>query len=280
MSSRTPKISIITINFNNNEGLIKTIGSVINQTYKDFEYIIIDGNSNDGSKETLEKHNLDIDYWVSEPDSGIYNAMNKGIRAAKGDYLLFLNSGDWLYSSDVLAIGSNSINGIFDIYYGNAIFKSIENEIVVNYDQKISFKFFLDNNFCHQATFIKKKLFDYIFFYNENLKIVSDWEFFIYSVCIANVSIKHLDIIISYYDYNGISSKNENNDIILVERQQVFDKYFSKFLNDYKPEKEIPNKSLQKILYIKQHKIAWKLLKGFSNILLLFLPKTKRNLIK
>ena len=88
------KLSIITINYNNREGLKKTINSVINQTFRDFEYILIDGGSEDGSKEIILQHEAQFSYWRSEKDHGIYNAMNKGILAAKGDYLLFLNSGD------------------------------------------------------------------------------------------------------------------------------------------------------------------------------------------
>ena len=96
------KYSIITINYNNRDGLEMTINSVLEQTYKDFEYIIIDGGSTDGSLEVIKKHAAQIDYWVSEPDNGIYNAMNKGIRKATGDYLNFMNSGDTYHTSSVL----------------------------------------------------------------------------------------------------------------------------------------------------------------------------------
>ena len=88
------KISIITINYNNCEGLRRTIESVVNQTCRDFEYIIIDGGSTDGSVDVIKRYADNIDYWVSEPDKGIYNAMNKGIRMATGDYVQILNSGD------------------------------------------------------------------------------------------------------------------------------------------------------------------------------------------
>ena len=90
------KLSIITINYNNLAGLQKTIESVVSQTFRDFEWIVIDGGSVDGSRELIERYANSFSYWVSEPDKGIYNAMNKGIVVAKGDYLLFLNSGDWL----------------------------------------------------------------------------------------------------------------------------------------------------------------------------------------
>ena len=96
------KYSIITVNFNNKEGLRKTIESVIRQSFRDFEYIVIDGGSTDGSADILKEYDAQIDYWVSEPDKGIYNAMNKGIVQAKGEYLNFMNSGDYFYDNQVL----------------------------------------------------------------------------------------------------------------------------------------------------------------------------------
>lgn len=113
-------ISIITINFNNKNGLIKTLNSVISQTCKEFEWIIIDGGSTDGSKELLENYSEHITYWVSEPDNGIYHAMNKGIRVAKGDYLQFLNSGDYLANNKTIEDFYNE-NFTDDVIYGNAI---------------------------------------------------------------------------------------------------------------------------------------------------------------
>ena len=96
------KLSIITINYNNQEGLKKTIESVVSQTMRDFEWIVIDGGSTDGGKEIIEQNKQCLDYWCSEPDKGIYHAMNKGIRASHGDYLMFLNSGDSLYDNKVI----------------------------------------------------------------------------------------------------------------------------------------------------------------------------------
>ena len=98
------KLSIITINLNNKNGLSETISSVIAQTFTDYEYIIIDGQSTDGSLEVIKQNANHINQWISENDHGIYNAMNKGLNLAKGEYCLFLNSGDSLYDSDVLQV--------------------------------------------------------------------------------------------------------------------------------------------------------------------------------
>ena len=111
-------ISIITINYNNASGLEKTIRSVVEQTYNEYEYIIIDGASLDKSKEVIQEYQRYIDFWCSEKDSGIYNAMNKGIQKASGEYLLFLNSGDVLHNSAVLA-AIHGFLSVQDILYGD-----------------------------------------------------------------------------------------------------------------------------------------------------------------
>ncbi|MGV3547381.1 MAG: glycosyltransferase, partial [Pedobacter sp.] len=115
------KITIITVNFNNLKGLKKTAESVLSQTYKDFEFIIVDGGSRDGSKEYIEEISDNVTLWVSEPDSGIYNAMNKGIKMAKGDYICFLNSGDIFFDETTLNSVANQVDGEIGIYYGDMI---------------------------------------------------------------------------------------------------------------------------------------------------------------
>lgn len=268
------KISVITINYNESEGLKKTIQSVVGQTYDDIEYIVIDGGSTDGSKELIETHAAKIHYWVSEPDSGIYNAMNKGIRAAKGEYLLFMNSGDCFFESDTLAKAEALMVENCGIYYGDLIYynkrkKKLEDWIFPN---KLSLGFFIENSLPHQGSFIKRNLFDAISMYNENLKIASDWEFFVIAICVEKVSYKHIGIVISEYDFTGISSDPKNYDLVASEKKITFDKYFSMMIDDYKIIKLLDSKRFRNIIYIKQFRTAWKLLKGFSNLLLVFLP--------
>ena len=113
------KISIVTINYNNPSGLKKTIESVVNQTWKNFEYIIIDGGSTNGDVDIIKSFDNQIDYWVSEPDKGIYNAMNKGIKKATGDFIIFINSGDNFTNSSVLEEVQSKLTSDFDIYYGD-----------------------------------------------------------------------------------------------------------------------------------------------------------------
>lgn len=112
------KLSIITINYNNKEGLKRTAESVKRQRCKDFEYIVVDGDSSDGSKEVMQEYADTIDIAISEKDTGIYNAMNKGVKVAQGEFLLFLNSGDWLNSTDVTEVILSYLTDNIDILSG------------------------------------------------------------------------------------------------------------------------------------------------------------------
>ena len=203
------KLSIITINYNNKAGLQKTIDSVITQTFKDFEWIIIDGGSTDGSKELIEEYSQYITYWVSEPDKGIYNAMNKGILQAKGEYLQFLNSGDALYTRlSLKELFKQNIYG--DIIYGDAMFIDKNNiSELKRYNKPISLSYFVSGNVInHQASFIKRELFkDHL--YNENYKIVSDWEFWILQA-IKGSNFQYIPQTIVLFDFNGLTSQISN----------------------------------------------------------------------
>jgi len=207
------KLSIITINLNNASGLEKTIQSVINQTFTDFEYIVIDGNSTDGSVDIINIHSSKINYWVSEPDIGIYNAMNKGIRKAQGEYCLFLNSGDTLVDKNILEKVFNE-NLHEDIIYGNMYYNRDNGEKTLWIcPDKLTFRTFLQSTLCHPASFIKKQLFFEISLYDETLKIISDWVFFIIAIVIHNKSYIHLPYCISNFEGGGISENTNKCDM-------------------------------------------------------------------
>ena len=201
------KLSIITINYNNKAGLQKTIDSVICQTWKDYEWIIIDGGSTDGSKELIEQYQQHFAYWCSEPDNGVYNAMNKGIVRAKGDYCLFLNSGDYLCSPDVLSIVFSE-QRCEDIIYGNVITKGEKKETVLKsfHSDHILGVDMVKSTICHQAAFIKKDLFDKCGNYDESLTMVSDWKFFFVVILMHKCSVKYIDVNVVYYDLTGFST--------------------------------------------------------------------------
>jgi len=224
------KLSIITINLNNAKGLQKTIESVVNQTFKDLEYIVIDGGSTDGSVEIIKKYADKINYWISEPDTGIYNAMNKGIAVAKGEYLQFLNSGDWLYSSSILE-NVFSLNRNEDLLYGNIVTYKGENKCIPDiYPNEITAFRLFNTTICHQSIFHKKKLFEKNY-YNEKNRVVSDWEFLLQTVIVNNCSTYKINEFIVYLD--GIDSKNWGK-LIQEERAIVLKNYFpQRIINDY-----------------------------------------------
>lgn len=228
------KLSIITINYNNSSGLEDTIQSIISQSYADFEYLVIDGNSTDNSKQVLEKYSDRISYWVSEPDSGIYNAMNKGIKKANGDYLLFINSGDTLYDNEVLTkVFIN--NPDQDLVYGDLyrIFPDERTDIVPMPDH-VDINHMFVATLCHPVTFIKRNLFDQYGLYREDLSIVSDWAFFFKLITFGRVSQLHLPIVIAAFKMDGISSSLDNQNTIAAETQRVIKESFSdELLNIY-----------------------------------------------
>jgi len=225
------KLSIITINYNNKEGLQKTIDSVIDQTWRDFEWIIIDGGSKDGSRELIEQYQQHFTYWCSEPDKGVYNAMNKGVSKAKGEYLQFLNSGDVLYDKYVLQ-NVDDLHSDADIISGQ-VERMDNHQLLRKYDKSILMQLYNDT-LNHQGTFIKRTLFDGLK-YDENLKIVSDWKFWVDAIIRRNANVEVLDIIIARQDMSGISSdskkEKEERQMVLMDFMPLFcQKSFEEFL--------------------------------------------------
>jgi len=228
------KISIITINFNNCFGLEKTITSVINQTYKNIEYIVIDGGSMDGSIDIIKQHASGIDYWVSEKDNGIFHAMNKGISKATGEYLLFMNSGDCLINSNVLdTIFSSPLKQ--DIVYGNVYLIDNESRSTWCPPAKLSFDHFVQSSIPHQASFIKRRLFTKVGLYNEKMKISADWKFFLDAIVRHNCSYTKVEMFIAECEANGLSRKPDNQNLLREEYFQVITNEYAELLfGEYK----------------------------------------------
>ncbi len=270
------KISIITVNYNDAAGLDKTIKSIVNQSYTNYELIVIDGNSSDGSKEIIQQNSAKIEYWVSEKDSGVFNAMNKGIRASKGEFVIFMNAGDCFYSNDVLQNAVPFFSDSIAIYYGNNIKKSPNSERLKTYPEQLDFSFFYSSSINHQSTFIRKSLFDQFFYYNESYKIASDWEFFIYAICYKNVGYKYLNQTIAVYDFTGISSNPKSSELFKQEKSTTLKKYFPTFEKDYESLSLLTSKRIQQVVHIQKFPMAWKVLKAFISLMLLFTPKFKR----
>lgn len=260
-------ISIITVNYNDAKGLEETIKSVQSQSCKNYEHIIIDGNSTDGSKEILEKHKDSFTYWVSEPDLGIYNAMNKGIDKAIGDYLLFLNSGDSFNNHKVLDVFV--LHKPFeDIVYGNSLFfyPNEEPQLKIMPSNLEGMTIF-SRTLNHQSVFHHKRIFEKGKRYNEKYKMLADWVLYNEVVLLEKGSYRHIDLLIANYDANGFSSKPENKTIMEVDRNKFYAanvEYFIPLLTDKIENLKKRNTKLRSLRILKFYfkiKKYWSILK-------------------
>lgn len=242
------KLSIITINYNNAACLRKTIESVASQTYANFEYIVIDGASTDESVNIIKEYAEatlpcgERFYWVSEPDNGIYHAMNKGIRMAKGEYIHFLNSGDWLVDEFVVEKMLKELRSFelevlskelgvkrpeiveatpVDIFVGNKITVRPDGKVSYGRNDKrpVTALTFYRGTIEHTSAYIRRAMFDLVGLYDENLHIVSDWKWYFEAVLNHQAQVAFTDIYVSYFDNTGISSTNQVLD--KAERRQI-----------------------------------------------------------
>jgi glycosyltransferase involved in cell wall biosynthesis len=224
-----PTFSIITVNLNNRPGLEKTIESVISQTFKDFEYIIVDGGSTDGSRELLERYAANLTYSTSEKDEGIYHAMNKGISKATGDFLMFLNSGDYLLKPNVLSLSSEFINTQpADIYYGNIL---IEKSDLIRYSKKheklLTLDYLEKGTINHQASFICRRLFKELGGYDVRFAMAADHAFYL-KAFLNGKEFQYFDLVMVNYEVNGMSMIHW--DKYSEEMKVIFDAYVPPFL--------------------------------------------------
>lgn len=218
------KLSIITINYNNKNGLERTIKSVQSQTIKTFEWIIIDGGSIDGSKEIILQNQSSFTYWISEPDNGVYHAMNKGIKELTGDYVIFLNSGDYFIDDKVLEYFIKE-NPLEDIVYGY-----VEREINGKQMRLEGFLHKTDltmtdlyyQTIPHQGTFFKTNLFKRFGLYDESLKILADRKFYVNSIIYGNATVRFLPRSIAYFEEGGVSG----TEIYEGEKEKVLNELF------------------------------------------------------
>lgn len=201
-----PKITIITVCYNAESTIERTIHSVINQSYGNIEYIIIDGASTDGTVDIINKYRNKITCFVSEPDKGIYDAMNKGIGCVTGDWVFFLNSDDYFYDDNVLCQVANKLSKNNTIYYGNVIMMPLNKLKKGRYNKyKIGM-----GNICHQSIFYPKVVFEK-YKYNTDYKLYADW--FLNILCMSDKELRfnYFDIIICNYSTTGFSNLSYDN---------------------------------------------------------------------
>lgn len=214
------KLSIITINYNNAEGLERTLNSVLAQTYDKIEHIVIDGGSTDGSVDVIKRYvqsnqqsvisNQHSIIWSSEKDNGIYNAMNKGIRKASGEYIQILNSGDILAAPDVTERMVAALNDEIGILYGNMIKKDYTTGKIIGKSEEVEYSLrnYYSGTMNHDCCYFRRDLFETYGLYDENLKIVSDWKWFLQAIGLGHVKPVYVDIDVTIFDASGISETN------------------------------------------------------------------------
>jgi glycosyltransferase involved in cell wall biosynthesis len=223
-----PLYSIITICLNNEQGLARTSKSIHKQTYKDFEWIVVDGFSIDNSV-AIAKQNPVLTHLISEPDDGIYHAMNKGIALAQGEYCLFLNSGDWLYADTVLAEVATQLQGDLVAGWLTVIYPERFNKTpkLRRLDlQDVRKKFLYHRTLHHQATFIRRNLFQKYGGYDQEYKIYGDWDFFL-RVINKGVTLEFIKLCIANYIFDGISSTGLGTALSKEEIRKIRKRHFS-----------------------------------------------------
>jgi glycosyltransferase involved in cell wall biosynthesis len=230
------KFSIITVCYNSCKKIESTLLSVISQTQPNVEYIIIDGGSTDGTMDIINKYKNQIAIIISEKDYGIYEAMNKGIEKSTGNFIAFLNAGDRYFSSDTLFSVGNYIDKYrrkTDLFFFQSLSTSEDNSVVRLIDTSdITDKFTIyKKSFSHMATFINRPIFDTYGMYNENNKIISDYEWLLKVLVKNKKAFKFINHIVSIFEIGGISTDPKFKNLHRSELDKVYQTYFTRIEN-------------------------------------------------
>lgn len=224
--ARSPAFSIITICFNEAADIRQTCESIVAQTHADREWIVIDGGSTDGTVGILDEFREHIDCLVSEPDQGIYDAMNKGITKASGEYLVFMNGGDLFASPDALAWVAAAPDK--DLIYGDLIFDKPDGELVT-YPDQLNTGYLLHHMVPHQATFYRRSLFDRFGRYDTSFRIAADYDLYVRLLEIGGISHHHVPRPLAIFKRDGISNRRDHRQLKKRENHRIRMKYFPSY---------------------------------------------------
>lgn len=221
-----PRLTVITINFNNAAGLERTLQSVRQQSNRKFEYIIVDGGSTDSSIELIRQNADIVDQWISERDKGEYDGMNKGIQMARGQYLMFLNSGDLFFDKHSI---QNLLSSDFheDFVYGDVCIDYGYKRTIRQYPDTLGVWFLYSQMICHQVQLIKAKLLKKLGGYNTRIKIVADYDFMINALVREKASYRHIPHTLAIYGWGGKSTQPAAAETIRQGKDRIRQKYFS-----------------------------------------------------
>jgi glycosyltransferase involved in cell wall biosynthesis len=227
-----PIISIVTINRNNGAGLRSTLFSVVSQTFGDYEYIVVDGASSDDSLQILDQFSDSVDLLIAEPDNGIYYAMNKGLEASSGDYIIFLNSGDFLATPHVLSLMALSTPQ-YDVVYGNiAIIKKTGLELIKT-PERIQFSTLYQHNLPpHPSLLARRELYLDQGMFDVSYSVTADVLAISRIFADPQVSYTKVDSVIAIFDHSGISSLDASALMIYRERRDFISRFFPSYMPD------------------------------------------------
>lgn len=234
-------ISVITVSYNAASTIEQTILSVINQKNIDFEYIIIDGGSIDGTLDIIKKYQHKISFWLSEPDKGIYDAMNKGVKCSKGEYIYFLGADDVLINEFVFDQASEFLINKCKVYYGNVIFKKSN----LLYDGKFNSFKIVTRNISHQSIFYPKDVF-FEFQYNMKYKIYADYDLNLKLFNHRKFSFEYIPVTIALFSDDGVSGSNVLDLNFEKDRMNIIKQNFSYWIYKYRLYRTLFAKSLKK----------------------------------
>lgn len=227
MRDNFPKVTVITVTYNSGTTLRKTFESVANQSYKNIEYIVIDGGSNDDTLRIIAEYGQYISYWVSEPDKGIYNAMNKGIDHATGKLVYFLNADDYFYDNHTIEDVAKAYSrfGCPDVIYGDVMTYSASRRSTGRSGRNIGLSEVKKGRvICHQAIFMRKKILEKYRF-NEEYRIAADYELQV--KCLKDRHrFVYMDRIIAYYCIDGLSSSLSGKRDTVYEKMRIIQSHF------------------------------------------------------
>lgn len=222
------RFSIITVCLNEASNIRKTCESICSQTFRDFEWVVIDGGSTDGTLNVLEEYRDRISILISESDDGIYDAMNKGVRLATGKHLLFLNGGD--YFADVDALKAVSAAPDRDILYGDMCCLPEDGQLMrKTYPDILPQSFLLKNKLPHQASFFRRELFCKYGNYDTRFKISADYDLFVRFLVVHKASYFHIPRVLSIFKLDGISGHKMNMFLHKLDNHQIRKKYFRQY---------------------------------------------------
>lgn len=274
------KLSIITIVFNDKTGFEKTANSIKIQSIKDqFEWIVIDAMSTDGTFDIIQNYIQEITYLVHEPDKGRYDGMNKGIALARGEYLLFLNSGDLLYDKETIRKVITDTNfGKFDIISGDIFFTKNDKPLwYVKSPDKITGKQLFKSGFLHPCTFIRAERLRKANGYDNNYEIAADTKFFFQDLIINDASYHHLNLTITLFDTTGASLRNHK--LATEEKERLLHEILPpRVYSDYYRLSYGETLLEHIICKIDEQSIIYKIITIF--IVIIYLPKAIYNRIK